>query len=269
MPWHEFSIFLILWITYGWTKFLFGDFLEFWIFSFSQVTSSTSSLGSSSSSSVFSRLGEKPTLKRPASSTSGDDDDTDGPPLEYAGILKSLPGKTKTKKAKVSASPTNNSGTLAKKKPGLISGSNSATPTSLKSNGKKHLSCLSVPCTHFNYKGYIRINRIFRPLTYLCHKQGTTLIFKWSTTGLQLCQLCHLHLCRGVRKLLVDCWWSLKMLEDEISKWLSNNNLVTKVVTWLVTLHLGHYWTKWTIRSLIWFIDWSYTYLLTPSARAG
>ncbi|GAB1608577.1 uncharacterized protein C19orf47 homolog isoform X1 [Argonauta hians] len=77
----------------------------------SKVSSTTSP--SSTPSSVFARLGDKPTLKRPASSTSGDDD-ASGPPLEYAGILKSLSGQPNAKKAKPTKS-VNKTGSVFKK----------------------------------------------------------------------------------------------------------------------------------------------------------
>ncbi|XP_014768557.1 uncharacterized protein C19orf47 isoform X1 [Octopus bimaculoides] len=79
----------------------------------SKVSSTTTPPGGSTPSSVFARLGDKPTLKRPASSTSGDDN-VSGPPLEYAGILKSLSGQSKPKKAKQTKS-INKTGAVYKK----------------------------------------------------------------------------------------------------------------------------------------------------------
>ena len=52
-----------------------------------------------SQSSVFNRLGGKTAVKRAASSTSPDDDDSDNDALEYAGIFKEV---SSPKKAKVS-----------------------------------------------------------------------------------------------------------------------------------------------------------------------
>ncbi|XP_036360084.1 uncharacterized protein C19orf47 homolog isoform X3 [Octopus sinensis] len=79
----------------------------------SKVSSTTTPPGGSTPSSVFARLGDKPTLKRPASSTSGDDNGS-GPPLEYAGILKALSGQPKQKKAKQTKS-INKTGAVYKK----------------------------------------------------------------------------------------------------------------------------------------------------------
>ncbi|KAK6181508.1 hypothetical protein SNE40_009346 [Patella caerulea] len=75
-------------------------------------------LSSSPQSSVFNRLGDKTTLKRPASSTSLDEDDvTSDKPLEYAGLFKLSPNKVK--KVAVASPPAPVKITTLKKLPNI------------------------------------------------------------------------------------------------------------------------------------------------------